>query len=145
MADYGSSTDLGYLLTPISNDVSANLKSYALEVSTTWVKSKVEGVSLSTVPVFVEKAATYYAYVFLVKNLLDTSIETESLNIDWFEKQANELLNAYIAQNMNEESDAHPYSGSLTPTNVFTQRNKRTVEDDTDYDNVEDTSWDSEG
>ena len=145
MADYGSSTDLGYLLTPIANDVSANLKAYALEVSTTWVNHKVGHTISGTVPDPVEKAATYYAYVFLVKNLLDTSIETESLNIDWFEEQANDLLNGYIESIADEESIAHPYSGNLTPTNVYMQRNKRTVEDDTDYDNVDDTSWDSEG
>ena len=73
MADYGNSTDLGYLLTPIANDVSANLKSYALEVSTTWVNSKLPSPITGTVPDLVEKAATYYAYVFLLKNLYDTT------------------------------------------------------------------------
>lgn len=144
MADYGSSTDLGYLLTPLTNDVSASLKSYALEVSTTWVNSKLPAAITGTVPDLVEKAATYYAYVFLLKNLYDTTGE-ESPMMDWYEKQANDLLAAYVEQTATEESTMHPYSGNLTPTNVFTQRVKRTVEDDTDYDNVDDTEWESEG
>jgi hypothetical protein len=144
MADYGSSTDLGYLITAVSSDVSANLKSYALEVSTTWVNSKLPAAISGTVPDAVEKAATYYAYVFILKNLYDTTGE-ESPMMDWYEKQANELLGSYVESQATEDSTMHPYSGNLSPTNVFTQRNKRTVEDDTDYDNVDDTSWDSEG
>lgn len=144
MADYGSSTDLGYLITPIANDVSANLKAYALEVSTTWVNSKLPAPITGTVPDLVEKAATYYAYVFLLKNLYDTTGE-ESPMMDWYEKQANDLLAAYVEQTATEESTMHPYSGSLSPTNVFMQRNKRTVEDDTDYDDVNDVEWPSEG
>ena len=61
-----------------------------------------------------------------------------------FEKMAEELLSAYIAQNLNEESDAHPYSSNLTPTAVYTGRNPRSVEDDLDYENVDDTEWESE-
>ena len=93
MADYASSTDLGYLITSISSDVSNNLKAYAIEIANTWVNSKVEGISTSSVPDAVEKAATYYAYVFILKNLYDTTGE-ESPMQDWFEKQANELLGA---------------------------------------------------
>jgi hypothetical protein len=144
MADYGNSTDLGYLLTPLTSDVSSNLKSYALEVSTTWVNSKLPAPITGTVPDLVEKAATYYAYVFLLKNLYDTTGE-ESPMMDWYEKQANDLLGSYVEANATEESTMHPYSGTLTPTNVFTQRVKRTVEDDTDYDNVDDVEWPSEG
>lgn len=143
MADYGNSTDLGYLITPIANDVSANLKSYALEVSTTWVNSKLPAPITGTVPDLVEKAATYYAYVFLLKNLYDTTGD-ESPMMDWYEKQANDLLAAYVEQTVTEESTMHPYSGNLTPTNVFTQRNKRTTYDNTDYENVEEPQWESE-
>ena len=144
MADYGNSTDLGYLINSIANDVSASLKSFALEVSTTWVNSKLPAPITGTVPDLVEKAATYYAYVFILKNLYDTTGEEDPM-MDWFEKQANDLLAAYVEQSATEESTMHPYSGSLSPTNVFTQRNKRTVEDDTDYDNVNDVEWPSEG
>ena len=143
MTDYGSSTDLGYLITPITNDVSSNLKSYALEVSTTWVNSKVGHAISGTVPDAVEKAATYYAYVFILKNLFDT-MGTEDPMMDWYEKQANDLLGAYIESIADEESTIHPYSGNLTPTNVFMQRNKKTSYDDTDYDNVEEPQWESE-
>lgn len=144
MADYGNSTDLGYLLTPITNDVSASLKSYGLEVATTWVNSKITGVSTSSVPDLVEKAATYYAYVFILKNLYDTTGE-EAPNIDWYEKQANDLLSSYIESVADEESTIHPYSGSLSPTYQYMGRNKRTTDDDTDYDDVDDTTWESEG
>ena len=143
MTDYGNSTDLGYLINSVSNDVSANLKSFALEVSTTWVNSKLPAPITGTVPDLVEKAATYYAYVFILKNLYDTTGEEDPM-MDWFEKQANDLLAAYVEQNVTEESTMHPYSGSLSPSNVFTQRNKRTVDDDTDYDDVNDVDWPSE-
>jgi hypothetical protein len=123
--------------------VSSNLKSYALEIADTWVNSKVTGVSTSSVPDLVEKAATYYAYSFILRNLYDTSLDDTPM-AKWFEDEAKRLLDAYIGQNLNEESDEHPYSSNLSPTNVFTQRNKRTVEDDTDYDNVDDTEWESE-
>ena len=141
---YGSSTDLGYLITAVSADVASDLKSYVLEVADTWVNSKLPAPLTGTIPDSIEKAATYYAYVFLFKNLYDTTGE-EAPNIDWYEKQANDLLAAYVEQNVTEDSTMHPYSGNLTPTNVFTQRNKRTVRDDTNYDDVDDTRWDSEG
>ena len=144
MADYANSTDLGYLITAIANDVSSNLKAFAIEVSTTWVNSKIPAPLTGTIPDLVEKAATYYAYVFILKNLYDKTGEEDPM-MDWFEKQANDLLGAYIEQTATEDSTMHPYSGSLSPTNVFTQRNKRTVEDDTDYDNVNDVEWPSEG
>jgi hypothetical protein len=143
MVDYGNSTDLGYLITSIADSVSANLKSYALEVATTWVNSKVTGVSTSSIPDLVEKAATYYAYSFILHNLYDTSLDDTAM-AKKFEVMAEDLLEAYIGQNMNEDSDMHPYSSNLSPTNTFTQRNKRTSYDDTDYDNVDDTEWESE-
>ena len=146
MADYGNSTDLGYLITPITDSVSANLKSYALEVATTWVNSKLPAPLTGTIPDLVEKAATYYAYVFLLKNLYDTTGE-ESPMMDWYEKQANDLLSAYVEQTATEESTIHPYSGSLTPTHHFTERHLRTVRDDDEYeyDDVDDDEWDPEG
>ena len=144
MVDYGNSTDLGYLLTPIASDVSADLKAYGLEIATTWVKSKITGVSLSSVPDLVEKAATYYAYAFIMRNLYDTT-QVEAPNIDWFEKQAEDLLSSYIESVADETSTIHPYSGSLSPTYQYMGRNKRNTEDDTDYDDVDDTKWESEG
>jgi hypothetical protein len=141
---YGDSTDLGTLTTAVTNDISSTLKSLALEVADTWINSKVPSPITGTVPDLVQKAATYYAYVFILKNLFDTTGEEDPM-MDWFEKQANDLLSAYVEQNVTEESTMHPYSGNLTPTNVFTQRNKRTTRDDTDYDNVNEVDWDSEG
>lgn len=144
MVDYGNSTDLGYLIYSITDSVNANLKSYALETSTSWVNSKIQGVSLSSVPDLVEKAATYYAYSLILRVLYDTSLDDTAM-ANKFEKMAEDLLGAYIAQNLDEESDMHPYSGNLTPTYAYTGRNKRTAEDDTDYDNIDDTEWESEG
>lgn len=145
MADYGNSTDLGYLITPIANDVSANLKAYALEVATTWVNSKLPSPITGTVPDLVEKAATYYAYVFLLKNLYDTTGD-ESPMMDWYEKQANDLLSAYVEQNTTEDSTLHPYSGNLTPTHAYTERILRFVNDDDEEDHydVDDDEWESE-
>jgi hypothetical protein len=141
---YGSSTDLGYLITPIANDVNSNLKAYALEVADTWVNSKLPAAISGTVPDPVEKAATYYAYVFLLKNLYDTTGE-QSPMMDWYEKQANDLLGSYVESQATEESVMHPYSGNLTPKSTFMYKNIRTSEDDSDYDNIDLTEWESEG
>ena len=141
---YGDEDKLDTLITALSEDISDDLKTLALEVSDTWVNSKLPSPITGTIPDLVEKAATYYAYVFLLKNLYDTTGDSSPM-MDWYEKQANDLLAAYVEQTATEESTMHPYSGSLSPTNVFTQRNKRTVEDDTDYDNVNDVEWPSEG
>lgn len=141
---YGDSTDLGTLTTAITSDISSTLKALALEVADTWVNSKLPAPITGTVPDLVQKAATYYAYVFILKNLYDTTGD-ESPMMDWYEKQANDLLAAYVEQTVTEESTMHPYSGNLTPTNVFMQRNKKTAYDDTDYDNVEEPQWESEG
>jgi len=140
---YGDSTDLGVLTTALANDISASLKSLALEIADTWVNSKLSSPITGTVPDLVQKAATYYAYVFILKNLYDTTGEEDPM-MDWFEKQANDLLAAYVEQTVTEDSTMHPYSGNLTPTNVFTQRNKRTAYDNTDYENVEEPQWESE-
>jgi hypothetical protein len=139
---YGSSIDLGVLITSIADSVSVGLKSLGLEVADTWVNSKVSSIP-PTVPDLVEKAATYYAYVFILKNLYDTTGEEDPM-MDWYEQQAKDLLGAYVEQTATEESTMHPYSGNLTPTNVFTQRNKRTSYDNTDYDNVREPQWESE-
>lgn len=137
---YGDSTDLGTLCTAIADSVSSTLKSYALEVADTWVNSKIEGVSTTSVPDLVQKAATYYAYAFILRNLYDTS-DSEANGIIWYEDQAQDLIEAYVAQSANEESEVHPYSSNLSPTNVFTKRNIRTIEDDLDYDDIDDNEW----
>lgn len=141
---YGNATDLATLTVAIADDISATLKAFALEVADTWVNSKVTGVSTTSVPDLVEKAATYYAYVFILKNLYDTTGEEDPM-MDWFEEQADELLGAYIEQTATEESSMHPYSGNLTPTGKFSGRNKKTAYDYTDYDDVDETRWDAEG
>lgn len=137
---YGDSTDLGTMCTAISDSVSNTLKSLSLEVADTWVNSKVTGVSTTSVPDLVQKAATYYAYAFILRNLYDTS-DSEANGILWYEDQAMDLLEAYIGQSANEDSEAHPYSSSLTPTNIYTKRNLRSIEDDLDYENVDDNEW----
>lgn len=144
MADYGSSTDLGYLIQSISDSVSSNLKSYALEVSTTWINSQVPGISFVSVPDLIEKAATYYAYVFILRNLYDTDSE-EGAMVKWFEAQANDLVAKYISQNPSVEDYDSPYSSSLTPTERYMDRNLRTVDDtnEPDENNVPE-EWESE-
>ena len=140
---YGSSTKLDVLITSIADSVTNNLKTLALEVADSWANSKL-GKPVSPTPDLIEKAATYYAYVFILKNLYDTTGEEDPM-MDWFNQQAIDLLGAYVAQNATEESEIHPYSGSLTPTNQFTQRIKRTDRDNTNYDDVDSTRWDHEG
>ena len=140
---YGNSTDLGYLILSITDSVASNLKSYALEIADTWVNSQIPGGVSGTVPDMVEKAATYYAYSFILRTLYDVSLEDTPSAIK-FEQMAKDLLAAYVAQTADEDSEIHPYSGNLTPTNVFMQRNKRTAYDDTDYENVEEPNWEPE-
>lgn len=143
MANYGDEDTLELLTNSIADDVTSDLLQLGLDAADAWVLSKSLTISITSVPMLVEKAATYYAYVFILKNLYDTNQEEDPM-MDWYEKQAIDLLGAYIAQNADEDSTIHPYSSSLTPTNTFTQRNKRTTIDNTDYDNVDDTQWISE-
>lgn len=140
---YGNSTDLTLLCTSIADSVSSSLKSFGLEIADTWVNSKVEGVSSSPVPDLVEKAATYYAYAFILRNLYDTT-DGDAIGLQWFEDTAEKLLESYVAQNATEESEIHPYSGSLSPTNVWTKRDIRTIEDNLDYENQDDNVWEEE-
>lgn len=141
---YGNATDLSVLVESVTDSVSANRKAYALEIADTWVNSKLPAAITGTVPDLIEKAATLYAYVFIMRTLDDTA-EVEAAAWPIYQKQAEDFIGIYVEQNATEESTVHPYSGSLTPTNVFTQRVKKTVRDDTNYDDVDDTRWDSEG
>lgn len=141
---YGNSTDLGYLVTALADSVSSNLKSYALEVADTWVYSKVGYTISGSTPDLVEKAATYYAYYILLTNLDDTSLTVSATSEIWH-KMAEDLLDAYIAQNLVESSDAHPYSSNLTPTHRYVERDIRsTTDDDDDIYNVSEDTWESE-
>lgn len=144
MTDYGSSTDLGYLITSIADSVSSNLKSYALEVASTWINSQIPGISTSNIPDMIEKAATYYAYVFILRNLYDTDSE-ESAMMKWYEAQAEALVAAYLAQNPTASDYDSPYSSSLTPTEQYMERNLRTVDDsDEPEEDYVTEEWESE-
>ena len=143
MTDYASSTDLGYLTTSISDSVSSNLKAYAIEIATTWVNSIVQGISTSSIPDLVEKAATYYAYAFILRNLYDTSMEDSPVAV-WYEKEAFRLLSAYSAQNSKEADATNPYASSKSPGYIYSGRDKRTSYDDTDYTNVNEVTWTSD-
>lgn len=143
MADYASSTDLGYLTTSISDSVSSNLKAYAIEIATTWVNSIVQGISTSSIPDLVEKAATYYAYAFILRNLYDTSMEDSPVAL-WYEKEAFRLLSAYSSQHSQEADITNPYACSKSPGYIYSGRNKRTSYDDTVYDDVNEVTWTSD-
>ena len=141
---YADIDNLGTLITSLSEDASVDRITLAVAASDAWVNSKLPAPLTGTIPNLVEMAATYYAYVFILKNLYDTNGE-ESPMMDWYEKQANDLLSAYVEQNATEESTMHPYSGHLTPTNVFMGRNKRATRDYTDYNDVNEVDWEAEG
>jgi hypothetical protein len=140
MTNYGSATELGYMLTNIGDSVSSNLQTQALNTADAWVLTKVPSVP-SSVPTAVSKAATYYAYVFILRNLYDTA-EADSMSAQWFEQLAEDLLASYAATVPDETMS--PYSVRLTPTNRYVRRNKKTVEDDRDYENVDNVTWESE-
>jgi hypothetical protein len=102
----------------------------------------VPGVSLASVPDMIEKAATFKAYSHLLHNLYDTT-ETISPVAIKYEEEAEKLVASYISQYDATDYDS-PYSSRLTPSRQYMGRNKRTTTDDTDYDNIDDTEWDSE-
>ena len=140
MTDYASSTDLGYLTAALGASATTNGKAYAIEAATTWVNSfNVSGLTTASVPDLVEKAATYYAYSFLLRNLYDVSVDDTPMAA-WYEKEAFRLMNSYIASVASEESTAHPYGSSKTPTRAYMGRHTRTTYDDTDYDYIDDTT-----
>ena len=143
MTDYADSTDLGYLTTSIADSVSANLKAYAIEISNTWVNSIVQNVSTTSIPDLVQKAATYYAYAFILRNLYDTSMEDTPVAM-WYEKEAYRLLGAYSAQNTQEADATNPYASSQSPGYIYSGRNKRTSYDDTDYNDIDESTWTSD-
>ena len=144
MTDYGSSTDLGYLLTSINDSVSSSLKSYALEIATTWVNSfSINGLTTASIPDSIEKAATFYAYAFILRNLYDTSMEDSPVAV-WYEKEALRLLGSYSASVADDDSITNPYASSKSPGYVYSNRNKRTSYDDTDYEYVDETTWTSD-
>ena len=139
---YASSTKLGYLLTSITDSVSANLKAQAIIAADAWVESMIGPVS-GSVPLLIEEASTDFAYAYILRVLYDTDSE-ESQSMVWYEKLARELLDAYLAQNPDTPDYESPYSSNLTPTRLYTKRNLRTVEDDDETDNIDDTRWDRE-
>ena len=143
-SNYATDTNVYLLLTGVADDISAALMTYSLTTSDNWANALLSApVSVTSTPALVMQAAEYYSASFILRNLFDVS-EVDSGTAIWYEKQATDLLSYYISQNSTEDSEIHPYSGNLTPTNVFMQRNKRTVIDDTDYDNVNDIEWDAE-
>ncbi len=137
--NYATDTNVALLLTGIADDVSANLAAYSLTISDNWVNSLIDPVSVTATPALVMQAAEYYAAAFTLRNVYDVS-EGDSVTAIWYEKTARELLNSYVAQNTDEDSEVHPYSSSLSPSDIFTTRNVRTVEDPLDgmHDDVED-------
>lgn len=120
MSHYANSTNLGYLIADLDDSVSADLESYALTASDNEILSKIQDVSISSPPALIQQAAEYFAMAFILRKLYDTSQE-DTITADWYEKKANEYIGAYASQNLNEESDIHPYSSSQTPATNFTR------------------------
>jgi hypothetical protein len=142
---YGNSTDLGYIAIGLADDITSDFKAYCLEVADTWVNSKLSAPITGTTPDAVEKAATFWAYAFMLRSFYDTNI-SDSPGAMKFEAMAIELLDSYIAKSADEEAESHPYSSSLSPTHIYTERDLRTTTDDDDeiY-NVSEDTWESEG
>jgi hypothetical protein len=145
MVTYGDENHLETISTALSDDISDDLKTYALEVADTWVNSKLSGPISGTVPDAVEKAATFWAYAWILRVLYDTSLQ-DSPGAMKFEQMAIELLDSYISKTADEDAETHPYSGSLSPTHHYTERNLRTTtDDDDDIYYVSEDTWESEG
>lgn len=139
---YASSTKLGYLITSITDSVSANLKAQAIIAADAWVESQIGAIS-GSVPLLIEEASTDFAYAYILRVLYDTDSE-ESQSMIWYEKLARELLAAYQAQNPDTPDYESPYSSNLTPTERYMERNVRTEDDgEEDHDDIS-TEWESE-
>jgi hypothetical protein len=118
MTNYGNTTNLGYILSSVSDSVSSNQKTYALNSADNWINSQIAPIT-GTTPALIQQAAEYFAAAFLLRMLYDTDSE-EAQTAVWYEKQANDTLSAYIAQNDITEYDS-PYSSRLTPSRVFSK------------------------
>ena len=142
MANYGSSTDLATLITAISDSVSTDLKQLSLDMADAWVETNVDPIT-GTVPKLVVKAATYKAYAYILRNLYDTDIADTPIAQFW-DKEAQALIDAYSDSLPDTSTNPSPYSHSLTPTRKEMNKDVRSVYDNTDYTNQDDTRWDSE-
>lgn len=143
MANYGSSTNLGYIIASIDDSVSANLKAYALTGADNWVNSHISGLSTASPPTLIAQAAEYYAAVLIYRSIYDTSIE-DSPTVIWWEKTAEDLLNAYIALTPSVSEETSPYSRSSTPTKQYMVRNVRTEDEEIEDKDYVSDEWEPE-
>jgi len=144
-SNYATDTNVSLILQGISDDISASLLSYACGAADIWADSILSApVSKTATPAKVMQAAEYYTAATILRMLYDVSVE-DSPQVIMYEKRARDLLNSYVADNVDETSDAHPYSSSMSPSEKFTQRNVRNVIDNDEYDeNYVEDEWDSE-
>jgi hypothetical protein len=144
-SNYATEANVYLLLTGIVDDISAGLMTYSLTTSDNWANGLLSSpVSVTSTPPLVMQAAEYYSASFILRNLYDVS-EGDSGTAIWYEKAARDLLNAYVTSVADENSEVHPYSSSLSPSTVYTERDLRSVYDPLigEHDDVDDT-WDSE-
>ena len=118
MSNYASSTNLGYLYASISDSVSTNLAVYALTVADNYILSKIEGINKSSPPSAIQMAAEFKAVAFILRSLTDTETG-EMPTANYYEKEADNLIGSYTAQNATEDSEIHPYSSSKTPNSNY--------------------------
>lgn len=141
MADYASSDNVGYMITSVSDSVSANLKAWAIGASTVWANGILNTTTnLSSTPALVQKACEYYSTGLILRVLTDVS-EVEMPTVQWYFAEADRLLGLYVASQSDEDDLSHPYSSSKTPGYVYSGRDKRTTYDDNDYSYIDDTDW----
>lgn len=117
---YANTTNLGYLIEGLDDSVPSNLETYALTASDNEILSKTTDISITNTPALIQQAAEYFAMAFILRKLYDTSQE-DTVSADWYEKKAKEYIGAYASQNLDEDSDIHPYSSSQTPATNFTR------------------------
>lgn len=137
---YADDSNITTLTNALTDSVSSDLLDLSLTISDNWIDARIGGLDENNPPLLIAQAAEFYAVSFILHNLYDTS-NGESPTALWYEKQATEAINAYTAQNSNEDDLTHPYSSSKTPSRIYTNRNKRTTYDYIDYDNQDDTQW----
>ena len=139
---YADEDKLNTMIHDLEDSVSDDLSALSIEMSDAWINSSISPIS-GTIPNLVVMAATYKAYAFILRILYSTEVNDSEITQFW-DKQADDVLQAYSDTLGGDSVNPSPYSHSQTPTRKEQNKNVRTTYDYTNYDNVNDTEWTSE-
>lgn len=121
MTNYANSSNITTLLGTINETTSDDIDSlitYALGAADNWIDSHTDDYNFTSTPALIQQAAEYKTIAIILRTMYDTSTD-ESPTVLWYEKEAMNYLESYIAQNKNIETDTNPYSSSQTPNGNY--------------------------